>query len=459
MQEYIPGAHQDKLIQFWLERPRAAWWAGMGTGKTSAAYTALDLLKLMGATKRTLVIAPKLVAATTWVDEQAKWSHLQDIGAPVPVIGTKAQRLAALKQDANVHTINMENIPWLVDQLKRWPWDTVVFDESYRLAGMRSRGGTQRTRALRRVAGSAVDRWLNLTGTPAPNGYTGLWGQTYPLDFGERLGLSYQKYLDRWFKQPPWSRFGWVLAHDACREEIESRLRDIAMTIKAEDYFPIDEPVVVNSYVELPAKARAQYKEMEKTLGLELAKGTSIEAPSMGVLRAKLNQLAAGAVYDADGNWHEIHDAKLQALESIVQEAAGEPILVAYYYKHDLARLTRAFPKARVVDKNPDTLKQWNAGSIPMLIGQPGSMGHGLNLQDGGRRIAFFSLPNRNLEHYQQIIERVGPTRQVQSGHPRTVYVHHIIARGTTDELEVKAMQDKDDLQELLLKAMKEKYL
>jgi SNF2 family DNA or RNA helicase len=248
-----------------------------------------------------------------------------------------------------------------------------------------------------------------------------------------------------------------ILPLPFAREQIEDKLRDLCLSINVADYLDIREPVVNTIRVELPAKARQLYRDMEREMFLAID-GSDIEAFNAASKTIKCLQLANGAIYtdDTASVWADVHDAKLQALESIIEEAAGAPVLVAYHFKSDLARLRKSFPKGRVLDKEPQTIRDWNAGKIPVLFAHPASAGHGLNLQDGGNILAFFSHW-WNLEEYQQIIERIGPTRQAQAGHDRPVFIHHIVAADTVDEIVMARRDSKRDVQDLLMEAMRKK--
>ena len=457
-QHSTPREYQDVILEHILQTPRSAVWAGMGMGKTIATLTALDILELTEPGP-TLVLAPLRVASSTWPDEAVKWSHLKNTKV-VAVVGNPTQRRAALKVDASIYTTNYENLPWLVNHFgKNWPFRKVVADESTKLKGFRLRQGGIRARSLGRVAHSKVDRFIELTGTPSPNGLMDLWGQAWFLDQGQRLGRSFGAFTSRWFQsiQVGADRNAVKLEPlPFAQSQIEDRLRDLCLSLDARDYFNIDEPIVNVVRVELPPKARRAYQEMEKEMFIELECGTEIEAFNAASKTIKCLQLANGAIYtdEAGNKWTETHDAKLQALESIVAEASGMPVLVAYHFKSDLVRLQKAFPRGRQLDKDPQTIRDWNAGKIPVLFAHPASAGHGLNLQDGGNIIAFFGHW-WNLEEYQQIIERIGPTRQKQAGHDRPVFIYHIVATGTVDELVMARRDSKKEVQELLLESMK----
>ena len=457
--DFTPRPYQTRIIDYILDNPRCSIWSGMGTGKTSATLTALDIL-LLTTRGPVLVIAPKRVALSTWPDEVAKWSHLSHLTVQ-PIVGSLKDRKAALTKRADIYTTNYDNLVWLVEYFgARWPFLTVIADESTRLKSFRIRQGGKRAQALAKVAFRLVKRFVLLTGTPAPNGLVDLWGQLWFVDKGERLGYSFTAYTDRWFRS---ERVGddahavKLTALPFAQQQIEDRLRDVCLTIDARDYFDVAEPIVNVIRVDLPAKAQAIYREMEKEMFIELESGRGVEAFNAASKTMKCLQLASGAIYvDDKGNYEEIHDAKLDALESIVEEAAGMPILVAYHFKSDLERLAARFPKGRALDAHPATIRDWNAGQIPILFAHPQSAGHGLNLQDGGNIIAIFSHW-WDLEQFQQILERIGPIRQLQAGYDRPVFIHHIVAKGTMDELVMARRETKREVQDLLLEAMKQR--
>lgn len=459
-QAFTPREYQQPVIDHILDVSRDAVWAGMGMGKTVSALTALDILEITEPGPA-LVLAPLRVAASTWPDEATKWAHLRNVEVSA-VVGTPEERRAALKRPATIYTTNYDNLPWLVEHFgDKWPFRKVVADESTKLKSFRLRQGGVRAQSLARVAHCKVDRFIELTGTPSPNGLQDLWGQAWFLDKGVRLGRSFEAFKSRWFQSIQVGSDRHAVRLDPlpfAQEQIQDRMRDLCLSLDASDYFDISEPVVNVIRVELPAKARRLYKDMEREMFLALECGTEVEAFNAASKTIKCLQLANGAIYTDDtcSAWADIHDAKLQALEDVIEEAAGMPVLVAYHFKSDLARLQRAFPKGRALDKNPQTIRDWNAGKIPVLFAHPASAGHGLNLQDGGNILAFFGHW-WDLEQYQQIIERIGPTRQAQAGHDRPVFIHHIVAADTVDELVIARRESKREVQDLLLEAMKRK--
>ncbi len=446
---FTPHPYQLEIIKHITSLPRAATFAGMGTGKTVSTLTALDHLALVEDVYPALVLAPLRVAKSTWPDEVKKWAHTEHLRV-VPIVGDAKARLKALSTPADVYTTNYEQLPWLVAHYgDKWPFKTVVADELTRLKSYRTRQGSKRAKALAQVAHTKVNRFIGLTGTPSPNGLADLWGQLWFIDRGERLGRTYSAFEARWFYQ------GWdgytMRPHSHAQKEIEDRIRDVCLTVTG---LPVDEPITNEIYVDLPAPARRLYDDMEREMFAQIEEH-GVEALNAAVQTMKLLQLANGAAYiDSEQNWKEVHDAKLEALHSVVEEAAGAPVLVAYHFKSDHARIKAAFPKARTLDANPATIREWNEGRIPLLLAHPASAGHGLNLARGGNILAFFSL-NWSLENYMQIIERIGPMRQKQEGLDRPVFVHHIMSRKTVDDMILERLRSKRSVQEILLDAMK----
>lgn len=453
---FTPRPYQTVIRDHILDNPRCAIWAGMGLGKTSSTFNAIDALLLVDDAP-ILVLAPKRVAISTWPDEARKWDHLAGISV-IAVVGTEAERRAALRIPAQVYTTNYENLEWLVRFWgDKWPYRTVVSDESTKLKSFRLRQGGKRAQALGRVAHTEVKRFVQLTGTPSPNGLIDLWGQAWFLDAGVRLGRTFSAFTGRWFR-PAHNGYG-LVALPFAQEEIQDKLRDLCLTIDAADHFDLKLPIVNNIYVEMPPKARSLYRDMEKDMFMTLGQH-EVEAFGAAAKTIKCLQIASGAAYVGESNtdWEELHDAKLQALESIVEEAAGTPVLVAYHFKSDLARLLKSFPQGVELNSDPRTIKDWNAGKIPVLFAHPASAGHGLNLQDGGNILVYFSHW-WNLEERMQILERIGPTRQMQAGYDRPVFVHNIIARDTVDEMVIERTESKREVQDILLGAMKRRVL
>jgi len=475
MAKFKRRPYQKEITKFVIENCRCNIYATMGSGKTSSIMWSIDRMLHTGDLRdwdgetgdRVLILAPLRVASDTWPKEQLKWNFRNVRIADAT--GKEADRIRALNSDSNIIAINYEVIDWLIDYYgDAWPFTMIVADESTKLKSFRSRsGGSKRAKALSKVAFKNVKRFVNLTGTPSPNGLKDLWGQNWFIDAGERLGSSYSAFTDRWFSSV--SKGG----HPAAREysprkgadtEIHEKLADISLTIDAAEYFGCDEPVTIPVVVTLPPKAMKAYQQMEEKLCAELERG-EVEAANAAAKTSKCLQIASGAVYVTDedgestGEWERIHDAKLDALDSIIEELAGAPLLVAYQYKHDLARILKRFPQAEALAKGKrgnNQIDAWNRGEMPVLCVHPASAGHGLNLQDGGHHLAFFS-PTWNFEHHAQIIERIGPVRQMQAGHPRPVFLYMIQADKTLDGLVAERVISKKSVQDLLMDYMKKK--
>jgi SNF2 family DNA or RNA helicase len=464
---YTPRAYAQMARDFFVSVPRKNLFAGMGLGKTVICLDYLDsAYNVWGDSDPTLVLAPKRVAQSTWPDEQKKWAHLKDL-VVVSVTGDVAERKAALRKPAHVYCTNYDNLVWLRDQFPgtTWPFRRVIADESTRLKSFRIKQGSVRAQALGEIAHTCVRDWVNLTGTPVPNGMKDIWGQQWFIDAGQRLGRSYSAFEQRWFG---YRKIKDAITHKPgieavifphSQEEIMQRISDCSLTIDPKDWFDLKDPIVNVIEVELPPSARSKYREMEREMFLMLDQGQEVEAFNAAALSIKCLQLANGAVYLDPERYGkdvsiEVHDAKIEALASVVEEAFGSPILVAYHFKSDLARLQRAFPQGRVLDADPRTITSWNAGDIPILFAHPASAGHGLNLQDGGNTIVFFGQW-WDLEQHDQIIERIGPVRQMQAGHDRPVFIHYIVARNTVDEVVMARRTSKRGVQDLLLDYMK----
>lgn len=439
-----------------MQHARCALNAQMGLGKTVTVLTALDSLDRYGVEVwPALVLGPKRVVKDVWPAEVDKWEHLKHLRT-IAVVGTAKQRKAAIdNKHQHLYCMNYENLEWLVEALAgEWPFKTVVADESVNLKGFRLRQGGKRARALSRVAHEAK-RWINLSGTPAPNGLQDLWGQMWFIDRGQRLGRTFDSFNQRWFRKN-WNGFG-VEALPSAKAEIPQMIQDVCLAVRSADWLPIEAPTVVDITVHLPSAARKAYDDMELRMYTE-ALEKPLEVFNAAAKTTKCLQMANGAVYvDDAGGWEALHDAKIEALSSIVSEAGGSPLLVAYQFKSDLARLQKAFPQATLLADKPGTIKNWNAGKLPIMLMHPQSAGHGLNLQDGGCMIAFFGLGWR-LDDYEQAIERIGPVRQLQAGHPRPVTVYRILAHDTLDQSVVSAIEGKSDVQSAVMARLAKKY-
>lgn len=442
--KFKPYDYQRRAIQHILDHPAAGLFLDMGLGKTVITLTAIsELMHDRFEVGKVLIIAPLRVADSVWTAEAEKWDHLKYLKIS-KVLGSQKKRLAALEERADIYVINRENIPWLVDHYKRkWPFDMVVIDE---LSSFKS-SNAKRFRALRKVR-SMINRIVGLTGTPAPNGLIDLWPQIYLLDQGERLGKTITQYRDRFFR--PGKRNGHIVYEWIVKDpdEIYRRIEDIVISMKAADWLEMPEKIDRIVKVKLPDEARQKYKQLERDLILRFTEGGDIVAANGAVLVNKLLQLAQGAAYDENDEVKFIHDAKLDALEDILEASAGKPVLAFYIYQHDKARILERFKQARVLESNDD-IRDWNAGKIPLLLAHPASAGHGLNLQAGGNIIVWFGLPH-SLELYEQANGRL-----YRQGQKEKVIIHHLVAEKTFDEAVMKALQRKAMTQNDLMEAVR----
>jgi SNF2 family DNA or RNA helicase len=448
---FTPRPHQAIAIDFLLSTPRCNLWAGMGLGKTVCAVTVVDLLRLTGTDDPILVLGPLRVARDTWPGEIDKWEHLRHLHL-APIIGDRHVRANVLRQKADLYSINYDNLPWLIEALgdKPWPFRVVIADESTRLKGYRTQQGGVRTRALAKVARD-TDRWINLTGTPASNGLKDLWGQMWFIDFGARLGRTHTDFMQRWFSKNEYTRR--IEPHRHSEAEIHARIADVTLSINPKDWFDLEEPIPNEVRVTLPPAARIQYKQLEKDMFTTLSCGTELEVFNAAALTNKCRQFANGAAYTENPKWVAVHDAKLDALESVIEEAGGDQLLVSYAFVSDRERILHRFKQAADIS-TPAGFKAFMQGDKQLGVAHPKSMGHGIDgMQDVCNHLVYFGL-DWDLELHQQILERIGPVRQMQSGLDRPVWVTSIIADGTLDDTLIERHHDKRAVQDLLLEAM-----
>ena len=443
--QYKPHRYQEFAKEHIINHPVAALFLDMGLGKTVITLTAIkELMYERFEIQKVLVIAPLRVARDTWPAEIRKWNHLADLTYAVAV-GTQAERLAALRSKADIHIINRENVTWLVEESGLpFDYDLVVIDElssfkSYRAKRFKSLLSVRRT----------VKRIVGLTGTPSSNGLMDLWAQFRLLDLGERLGRYISRYRERYFlpdKRNAQVVFTYKLKPGA-EEQIYNAISDITISMKAEDY--LDLPPCIHNVVKvaLSDREREVYEQFRKEMVISLG-GEEIDAMNAAALSNKLLQMANGAVYDDRHTGHQIHDRKLDALEDLIEAANGRPVMVCYWFRHDLERIRRRFPAVREL-KTAQDIDDWNAGEISVALVHPASAGHGLNLQYGGCTLIWFGL-TWSLELYQQTNKRLH-----RQGQKNTVVIHHIVADGTIDELVLAALHRKDKTQAALIAAVK----
>lgn len=447
--QYRPYPYQEKAKQHIIDHPACGLFLEMGLGKTVTTLTAInELMCDRFEITRVLVIAPLRVAATVWAEEAQKWDHLRHLRVQ-KVLGQRGQRVWALRQEADIYVINRENVDWLIGYLQgaveKWPFDMVVLDE---LSSFKN-AQTARFKALRRVR-PQVRRIVGLTGTPAPNGLIDLWSQLYLLDRGERLGKTLGGYRTRYFTEGRRNQqivFEWLPVPGA-EEAIYEQIGDICISMKAQDYLELPERIDQYVPVELPPQALRAYEQLERDLLLPLSRDAVITAQTAGVVAGKLLQMANGAVYDEDHTAHVIHDAKLEALQDLIEQANGQPVLVYYGYQHDLHRILEKFPEARQLVTAQD-VENWNAGKYPIMLAHPDSAGHGLNLQMGGHIVIWFGL-TWSLEKYQQANARLH-----RQGQARPVTVYHLVAQNTLDQRVLNVLAGKSTLQDALMEAVR----
>lgn len=478
-------ASQRKISREIIANPGYMVAADMGIGKTGATLDAVRQLLDWLVVGRVLIIAPLLVAEEVWPEEIDVWEHTRCFDYEV-LTGPPERREQRALRLPELSIINRENVPWLVEFWEKnggWPYDMVVVDEMSSFKNSKRRNNptenvvaecidtTMRSlpkgmepeaveaavaKALGKLKGELtrfgqlcrvrkyIDRVVGLTGTPSPNGMEDLWAQYFLIDQGERLFSSITKYRTRWF-QKDYAGFKYTLCGGSF-ESIVRAVSDITVSMKTEDFTDMPDIVYNTIKVRLPPKVMKEYKKFERTLKME---EHDIEAVNSGVLTGKLLQLANGSVYDNEGEVVEIHSLKLEALDRIIEEAAGAPVLVAYSYQFDLEKLKKKYPKAEVVGESKNVSKRWNNGEISILLAHPQAAGHGLNLQYGGCITVWYGLC-WSLEYYQQLNKRLH-----RPGQRQTVFIHHIVAEGTMDEIVMEVLPEKDATQDAFIEATK----
>lgn len=448
---YTPHPYQKYCIDRVISDNELGLFLDMGLGKTVITLTAVNELKYNRfAVKKILIIAPKKVAEATWSKEASKWDHLRHLRFSL-VLGNLTKRIRALNMPADIYIINRENIPWLVDYYRNaWPFDMVVIDESSSFKNHRAK----RFKALKMVRGH-IRRIVELTGTPAPNGLIDLWAQIYLLDGGKRLGRSISGFRERYFN-PDQRNAQQIFTYkpkDGAGAAIESLIGDICISMKAEDYLQLPDIIYDDIPVVLDPAAKRQYQKLETEMLITVDENT-IDAGSAAVLSNKLMQLCNGAVYDDNGKTVEIHGCKLDAFDELIEGLNGQPALVFYNFQHDkdriMKRLAGSGLKVREL-RSPKDETDWNSGKIDVLLAHPASAAYGLNLQDGGNHVVWFGL-NWSLELYQQANKRLH-----RQGQKQKVIIHRLSVVGGRDEDVIKALDDKESVQDRLIDSLKAK--
>jgi SNF2 family DNA or RNA helicase len=447
--------YQEFGVDFIKEKGSCGLFMDMGLGKTVTSLTAaadfLDDFRIC----RVLVIAPLRVANTVWHKEVENWEHLNHLKVNI-CTGSAQKRLEYLDAEADIYTINRENVPWLVEMYGKkkrgskrwWKWDMVVIDESSSFKAHDSK----RSKALRKkvVKLDLVDIMVLLTGTPSPNGITDLWSQMYLIDKGERLGTHITHFRKR-YMQRSYSGFGYDPL-EGSMERVSDAISDVVVSMETEDYLKdLPERIDVVRSVELPAKHRKEYKQLEDEFVLQIDTA-DINVVNAAAKANKCLQFCNGAVYDEDREVHWVHDQKIKELQQIREDNPDENMLVAYNYKPDRDRILKAFPEAVLLDKKGEALDRWNNGDIKMLVAHPASAGHGINAQHGGAMVVWFGL-NWSLELYQQFNKRLH-----RQGQKDTVRIVHLVVEGCIDEKVLYVLtQEKAKTQKELIMGLKRK--
>lgn len=442
--KYKPHSYQKYAIKYIEAHPISALLIDMGLGKTSITLTAIrNLLFDSFEVCKVLVIAPLRVAKNTWTDEIKKWEYLNTLTYSL-IIGNENERLSALNEQADIYIINRENVDWLVNKSGyKFDFDMVVIDELSSFKNHQSK----RFKSLMKVR-PLVKRIVGLTGTPSSNGLMDLFAEFKILDMGKRLGYFIGQYRNTYFK-PDKMNGPIVYSYKPlpnAENAIYEKISDITVSMKANEYLKMPELVTSNYVVELSDSEKNQYDRMKKSLVLEITDG-EITASNAASLSNKLCQLSNGAIYDDEQNIVEIHGRKLDALEDIIESMNGKPLLIAYWYRHDLERIKKRFSIREI--KTSEDISDWNDGKISVALIHPASAGHGLNLQNGGSTLVWFGL-TWSLELYQQTNARL-----YRQGQKNTVVIQHIITKGTIDEQILKALQKKNKTQADLIDAVR----
>lgn len=457
--------HQDFARGFANETAYCSLMMGLGLGKTATGLTSgVDNL-IVGDARKILICAPKRVANTVWHKEAADWRHLSGLRFSNICQPNPKARIAAADADADVYTINYDNLVWLIRRYHtRWKWDMVILDEASAFKSAQSKRFLYLSRLAKDVPSkhhkNPIRRMIQLTATPATNGLVGLWSQMYLLDHGAALGKDFDAFKKRWFEpENPYATHSRLITIDGAKETIFRKIKHRCLVMRSEDYaVDIKEPIMNMIEVDLPTSSRAEYKRLEREFILTYENGDEITAPNSAALSNKLTQFANGAVYTgetpdkpvANRPYRVVHDAKVEALRELADAADGsQNMLIAYWFQSDRQRILKALPEAVEMDADGDMVDPWNAGEIKQMLVHPQSAGHGLNLQHGGNTMVLFSMI-WSLELYLQLIGRL-----VRTGQKEVVSVNHLITRGTIDEKIVLALQSNAETQNEMMEYLK----
>jgi SNF2 family DNA or RNA helicase len=445
--KFSPHKYQQKAIKFMIERACAGLFLDPGMGKTSSTLAAIKILRSMRLVDKVLIVAPLRVAYSTWPAEIEKWDDFNHF-KHVVLHGPKKKEL--LNSDAHIYITNYESLPWILKETtgKPFPFDVLVLDESSKIKHV----NTQRFKTLKKMLDKFKRRYI-LTGSPVPNGLLDLFGQIYCLDMGASLGPYVTHYRETYFYPTGFGGFEWKIKEGA-ETKIHKILQPRVMRLAAADYLDLPPLIKTNIFVKLPPEAMLKYMTMENSLKAEFESG-KITATNSGVATMKCRQIASGSVYDEHGTAHHVHSAKIEALQDLVEELEGQPLLVGYEFKHEAEAILKALgPNTPIigggtsVTKGAEIIDAFNMGDIPVLLAQSSALAHGVNLQKGGRAVVWFSL-TYNLETYEQFIARV-----YRQGQEQRVFLYHIIAENTIDHAVLQIVNRKDKIQKNLLQAL-----
>ena len=449
--KYIAHDYQTRAIDWCMNKPRCGLFLPMGAGKTVITLTAIANLKKSGEVNKVLIIAPIRVARTTWPAEIGKWDHTKSLTYSI-IDGDAKKRTRALEQDSDIYIIGKEQVVWLCETMgKRWPFDMVVVDELSTFKNPQA----QRFKALKKVA-KKFKRFIGLTGTPAPRGIPDLWSQMFLVDAGARLGKSIGSFRKQYLipeRSNGYIVYSWAV-RDGAQKEIEEKISDVVMSLDSSECVELPDINYINIPIKLSKTIKKRYDTFKKDLVLELST-TDVSASNLGVLCGQLLQFTSGQIYTHDPSLpvETIHDEKIKALDDLLTSANGEPVIIYYYYKHEKERIMTLLKskklKVSCLDDDND-VERWNNHELDVLLLHPASAGHGLNLQAGGSVIIWFTLPNFNLELYQQANARL-----YRQGQTEKVRVYHLLVDDSIDVDMMNALEKKEVTQSTLLEALR----
>lgn len=442
---FRPHPYQTSAIEWVVNKKRCALFLDMGLGKTVSTLSAIRLLKDCAEVERTLVVAPKKVAESTWASECAKWDHLNHLKV-VKVMGTANQRTEALNQEADIYVVGRDTLPWMLEHFgNRFPFDCLVLDELTSFKNPKA----QRFKVVKKWT-RKVSRVIGLTGTPTPNSLLDLWAQLYCIDQGERLGKFVTKFREQYFNAIQLGHFATKYTiRNGSERQILDKIADICLTMQAKDYLTLPELTEITERIELPATLMKRYAQFERDQVATLS-DTEITAANAAALMNKLSQFASGSIYDDDHKAHHVHDEKVDRLAEIVEQAQS-PVLVFYQFKHEVSYIAEKLKgyKVRTYEGEAE-LNDWNEGKINVLLAHPASTAYGLNMQHGGHYIVWYGT-GFNLEQYQQANARLH-----RQGQKHRVTVYRLVCAGTVDELANAAIERKAGVQQGVIDSLKE---